>query len=161
MSRTTVYIGLGSNQSDPLLQLQDALQALAQLPHSELLGASPVYRSRPQGPQDQPDFFNMAAALATELPPLTLLDYLQHIEQTQGRQRLRHWGPRTLDLDLLLFGQQCIDHPRLQVPHPQLAQRDFVLQPLLDLDPQLSLPDATPLSRLREQCPDHGLALVD
>ncbi|MDX1589167.1 MAG: 2-amino-4-hydroxy-6-hydroxymethyldihydropteridine diphosphokinase [Oleiphilaceae bacterium] len=158
MNRTTAYIGLGSNQGDPLVQLQDALQALAQLPRSELLAASPVYRSRPQGPQDQPDFLNLAAALATELTPLELLDRLQHIEQIQGRQRLRHWGPRTLDLDLLLFGHESIDHPRLQVPHPQLPQRDFVLQPLLDLAPQLTLPDGTPLSRLREQCPDHGLS---
>ncbi|TVP55188.1 MAG: 2-amino-4-hydroxy-6-hydroxymethyldihydropteridine diphosphokinase [Halomonadaceae bacterium] len=160
MNPVRAYIGLGSNQGDPLLQLQDALRALAQLPQSQLIAASPVYRSRPQGPQDQPDFLNMAAALDTGLEPLDLLDQLQHIEQVQGRQRLRHWGPRTLDLDLILLDRQVIDLPRLQVPHPQLSQRDFVLQPLLDLDPSLTLPDGTALADLRQRCPDFGLTVL-
>ena len=159
MSR--VYVGLGSNIDDPLLQLHQALEGLGQLPQTTLAAASPLYRSRPVGPSDQPDFLNMAVQLDTALTPLALLDHLQQLEHAQGRQRTRHWGPRTLDLDILLWGDQSIDEPRLQVPHPQLPHRDFVLQPLLDLDPALCLPDGTTLQHLRAHCPNNHLEALE
>lgn len=158
---TDAFIGLGSNLADPLAQLASAISALACLPDSALVAQSPFYRSRPVGPQDQPDFVNGAVHLRTKLSPLALLDELQAIEQNQGRVRLRHWGPRTLDLDLLLFGNQTIDDPRLTVPHRELANRDFALQPLLDLSPDLRLPDGRPLAELRHRCADNGLQRLE
>lgn len=157
MTATDAYIGLGSNLADPLSQLARAVAALATLPQSHLMAQSPFYASRPVGPQDQPDFVNGAVHLRTGLTPLALLDALQAIEHAQHRERLRHWGPRTLDLDLLLFGETEIHHPRLTVPHIELPNRDFVLQPLLDLNPDLQLPDGRPIALLREQCADNGL----
>lgn len=157
MTEVTAYIGLGSNLDDPLQQLAGAIASLASLPNTRLLAQSPFYASKPVGPQDQPDFVNGAVALRTGLTPLALLDQLQAIEQRHGRVRQQHWGPRTLDLDLLLYGQDVIDLPRLQVPHPQLPQRDFVLQPLLDLAPDLCLPDGTTLASLRSACADNQL----
>lgn len=154
---STAWIGLGSNLDTPLQQLHLALEALNQLPESRLLDASPIYRSSPVGPSDQPDFLNMAARLETDLEPLSLLDQLLAIEDTQGRVRDQVWGPRVIDLDLLVFGDRILNEARLKVPHPELANRDFVLQPLLDLDPELTLPDGTAVSQLREQCPDNQL----
>lgn len=157
---TTAWIGLGSNQDSPLQQLHLALEALQQLPHSRLLDASPLYQSRPLGPSDQPDFLNMAARLDTGLAPLELLDQLLAIEDIQGRVRERHWGPRTIDLDLLLFDNRVIDEPRLQVPHPELPNRDFVLRPLADLAPALALPDGRRIEDLLASCPDNNLSRV-
>lgn len=161
MTSTEVYIGLGSNLADPLCQLAQAVTALASLPGTALIAQSPFYRSRPVGPQDQPDFVNGAVKLGTSLPPLVLLDHLQRIENAHGRLRKRHWGPRTLDLDLLLYGDRPLQNERLTVPHPELANRDFVLQPLLDLDPELILPDGRALNVLRHQCPDNGLKRLE
>ncbi len=154
---TEAYIGLGSNLQNPVAQLARAVAELAGLPKTTLLAQSPFYASRPVGPQDQPDFVNGAARLQTKLSAHQLLDHLQAIEQAHGRERLRHWGPRTLDLDLLVFGDQSIHDERLTVPHAELANRDFVLQPLLDLAPDLALPDGTPVSELLQQCPDNQL----
>lgn len=154
---TAAYIGLGSNLADPAAQLARALSALASLPDTRLVAQSPFYRSKPVGPQDQPDFVNGAALLDTRLEPLALLDHLQAIEQAHGRQRLKHWGPRTLDLDLLLYGTHTLQDERLTVPHPELANRDFVLQPLLDLTPDLALPDGRTIASLRAVCPDNNL----
>lgn len=145
---TQAYIGLGSNLASPARQLWHALHALAALPGSRLLGSSSFYASKPMGPQDQPDYINAVALLDTHLAPLALLDALQGIEQRQGRVRLRRWGERTLDLDLLLYGQEPIEHPRLQVPHPGLKEREFVIVPLLELTPELVLPDRQPLAAL-------------
>lgn len=161
MKSTDVYIGLGSNQADPLRQLAQAVAKLASLPNTSLVAQSPFYRSRPVGPQDQPDFINGAVKLHTSLAPLTLLDHLQRIENAHGRLRKQHWGPRTLDLDLLLYGDKPVQNDRLAVPHPELANRDFVLQPLLDLDPELVLPDGRALHVLRHQCPDNGLTRLE
>lgn len=155
------YIGLGSNLADPLQQLAAAVVALAALPQTQLKAQSPFYRSSPVGPQDQPDFINGAVELETRLPALVLLDELQAIEHNQGRQRIEHWGPRTLDLDLLLYGDTQIDEDRLQVPHPELPNRDFVLQPLLDLNPELTLPDGRKLAELRQHCPDNHLQRLE
>ncbi|WP_404367843.1 2-amino-4-hydroxy-6-hydroxymethyldihydropteridine diphosphokinase [Marinobacter sp.] len=157
MNRVTAYVGLGSNLENPLRQLATAITALAALPDTSLVAQSPFYRSRPVGPQDQPDFVNGAVGLSTGLPALILLDELQRIEKSHGRERGRRWGPRTLDLDLLLYGHEIIHSPRLVVPHPELTNRDFVLQPLLDIAPSLALPDGRTLEDLRAQCPDNGL----
>lgn len=161
MNRVNAYVGLGSNLAEPLQQLARAVTALARLPATTLVAQSRFYRSRPVGPQDQPDFVNGAVRLDTALAPLELLDQLQAIEQAQGRERLRHWGPRTLDLDLLLYDQATIRQPRLTVPHPELPNRDFVLQPLLDLEPDLTLPDGRSLAELRRTCPDNGLVPLE
>ncbi len=150
---TTCFIGLGSNLSDPLRQLQLARIALAQIPHTQLTGFSPLYRSAPVGPAGQGDYINAVAQLETHLPPESLLDALQAIENQQGRERGERWGPRTLDLDLLLYGDQVIDTPRLQVPHPQIAQRNFVLVPLLALAPEMRLPSGPSLASLLRDCP--------
>ena len=152
-----VFVGLGSNLADPAAQLGRAIAELAALPNTTLVAQSPFYASKPVGPQDQPDYVNGAAWLNTSLAPHVLLDHLQNIEQAHDRERLQHWGPRTLDLDVLLFGQQTLNDDRLTVPHAQLSQRDFALQPLLDLNPKLTLPDGTALALLRRQCPDNQL----
>ena len=157
---TTAWVGLGSNLDNPLQQLHLALEALHQLPETTLADASPVYRSRPVGPSDQPDFLNMAARLETELPATTLLQQLLAIEDAQGRVRTQVWGPRVLDLDLLLYGRETIARPELTVPHPELPSRDFVLRPLLDLDPDLALPDGRRIEELLRACPDNGLTPV-
>jgi 2-amino-4-hydroxy-6-hydroxymethyldihydropteridine diphosphokinase len=155
------YIGLGSNLDNPKEHVKQALEDLKQLPKSQLLLASKLYLSKPVGPQDQDDFVNAVALLVTELGPLALLDQLQAIEQRHQRVRERHWGPRTLDLDLLLFGDQYIKHSRLTVPHAELANRDFVVGPLFELCPELILPNGTRLQELLQQCPIDGLICVD
>lgn len=127
-----VVIGLGSNLQQPEQQIEQALDALQALAEGEV-SASSLYRTPPMGPQDQPDYINAVASFESTLAPLELLDQLQQIEQAQGRVRKRHWGERTLDLDLLLYGDQQLDHPKLQVPHPGIATRAFVLVPLLEL----------------------------
>src|SRR5512143_2122176 len=120
-----VYIGLGSNLDDPLSQVQTAIDELASLPQSCLHAVSPLYRTPPLGPADQPDYINAVAAIDTDLDPLALLDELQRIEHHHGRVRSLRWGPRTLDLDLLLYGQSTLASERLTVPHPGLCERPF------------------------------------
>ena len=156
------YIGLGSNLGDPLAQLRSAVKALAQLPGSRLTAVSRFYRSSPMGPSDQPDYLNAVAMLDTRLGAEQLLDALQAIEQAQGRVRgPERWGPRTLDLDLLLYGAECIDSERLQVPHPGIAERGFVLYPLADIAPELVLPDGRSLRELLAACPREGLSVLE
>lgn len=134
------YIGLGSNlsnqQGDSRAILRDAVQALAAYGEVRV---SALYASKPLGPQDQPDFLNAAVSLLTCLPPFALLDVLQQLEKEAGRVKLRHWGERTLDLDLLIYGSEVIQSERLTVPHTGILQRHFVLLPLLDLNPQLQV----------------------
>lgn len=155
------YIGLGSNLENPRAQVEQALVELATTPQSQLLAKSPLYRSAPVGPGDQPDYINAVALLETSLSPLALLDTLQAIEQSHQRVRIEHWGPRTLDLDILLLDQQTIDSERLKVPHPYLTQRNFVLYPLADIAPELQLPDGTNLQERIAQCPRAGLAPIE
>ncbi|QLC73752.1 2-amino-4-hydroxy-6-hydroxymethyldihydropteridine diphosphokinase [Pseudomonas sp. LPB0260] len=153
-----VYIGLGSNLAEPLQQLHGALAALAELPQSQLSATSSFYASDPLGPADQPRYVNAVAALDTALAPLALLDALQAIELNQGRTRkAERWGPRTLDLDILLFGQRRLDEPRLTVPHYHMHARPFVLYPLAELAPDLVLPDGRALQQLLDACPFQGL----
>lgn len=151
------FIGLGSNLDEPLQQIQHALKALAGLDGSTLGAVSPFYRNPAIGPGEQPDFINAVAELHTTLTPLDLLAQLHRIENAQGRERNIRWGARTLDLDLLLYGDRIITLPELQVPHPRLCERNFVLYPLHDIAPTLTLPDDTPLTTLLDCCSAHGL----
>ncbi|KKN81849.1 hypothetical protein LCGC14_0315220 [marine sediment metagenome] len=151
---TRCYIGLGSNQADPQAQVNAACVALARIPLTRVVACSSLYRSRPMGPQDQPAYINAAVALHTDLNAEQLLDSLQQIEQQQGRVRkAERWGPRTLDLDILLFGEEQISTARLQVPHYHMHARAFVLYPLAELQPELQMPDGTPLQQLLNDCP--------
>ena len=154
------YIGLGSNLSQPAQQLRSALDCLNNLPETRLTRCSSFYRSAPVGPGEQPDYVNAVAELETALPPLQLLNRLQAIEAEHGRERSIRWGARTLDLDILLFGQQCIDGERLQVPHPRMGERNFVLLPLAELEPQLQLPTGESIQALLRQCPDNRLEKI-
>lgn len=131
-----VYVGIGSNLHAPLQQVLTGIQALSTHPHLRHIQSSPIYQSKPVGPQDQPDFINGVIYFQTRLAPHDVLDVLQKIEQAHGRVRKRHWGERTLDLDLLIYGTSEIHTPRLTVPHPFMLERGFVLYPLADLAPQ-------------------------
>lgn len=151
-----VYIGMGSNLAAPAEQLREAVKALGQLPHTRLSGVSSFYVSDSLLP-GQPRYTNAVAALDTALEPLALLDALQAIENGQGRERLERWGPRTLDLDILLFGDRLIDEPRLKVPHYHMQARAFVLYPLAELAPGITLADGRALDDLLAACPFEGL----
>jgi len=150
------YIGLGSNLENPKGQVQQALQELAALPLSRLVASSSLYATPPVGPQDQPDFINAVACLETHLSPLALLDQLQALEQRHRRRQLRHWGPRTLDLDLLLYGELTLHQPRLTVPHGQMHARAFVLVPLVEVATALQHPIT-----LHQQPLNHWLTAVN
>ncbi|NAX20258.1 2-amino-4-hydroxy-6-hydroxymethyldihydropteridine diphosphokinase [Vibrio sp. V39_P1S14PM300] len=156
----TAYIAIGSNLADPVTQARQAIEALAQLPRSAFIQASQLYSSSPMGPQDQPDYINAVVAIKTELTPLELLDCTQAIEQEQGRVRKdERWGPRTLDLDILLYGNEVIDSERLIIPHYGMKEREFVLYPLAEIAPSLQLPDGTELSDLLQQVARNGLSI--
>ncbi|MEH6353261.1 MULTISPECIES: 2-amino-4-hydroxy-6-hydroxymethyldihydropteridine diphosphokinase [unclassified Pseudomonas] len=152
-----IYIGMGSNLAEPAEQLRSAIQALAQLPDTQLVGVSAFYQSDSLLP-GQPRYTNAVAVLDSRLAPLDLLDALQAIETGQGRERLERWGPRTLDLDILLFGDRLIDESRLKVPHYHMQARAFVLYPLAELAPaDLRLADGRLLKDLLAACPFVGL----
>lgn len=155
------FIGLGSNLQAPARQLHSALHALAATQGITQVTPSPFYRSVAIGPGEQPDYVNAVAAIETHLTPLELLDALQAIEQAHGRVRgpLR-WTARTLDLDLLLFDDSVIESERLTVPHPHMAERNFVLRPLWDLAPTLHLPDGRSIAALLATCGDKGITLL-
>ncbi len=157
----TAYIGLGSNLADPQAQLQRAFVELAGLPQSRLRAQSSLYRSAPMGPQDQPDYVNAVAALETALSPLALLAELQALEHAHQRVRGEYWGPRTLDLDLLLYADQRIDLPTLSVPHPGLYERNFVLYPLAEIAPGLDIPGFGALGELLARCERGSLAVIN
>ena len=158
MSEVLAYIGLGSNLDNPESQLKTAIEALTGLPQTRLQARSSLYRSAPMGPQDQPDYLNAVVQLSTGLEPEALLDKLQGIEQAQGRVRAQHWGPRTLDLDILLYGEDVVATERLKIPHPGIAERSFVLYPLAEINGQLEIPGLGGVGSLMEQCPDAGLS---
>ncbi len=157
---THAYIGLGSNLDTPRGHIARALDELASLPYTKLITCSALYSSHAVGPGNQPNYINAVALINTELTPLQLLDRLQSIEQAHRRIRIEHWGPRTLDLDILLFDKQIITNERLQIPHPHMKQRNFVLYPLADITPNLILPCGTPLSELLVTCPHTGLERI-
>lgn len=142
-----VYVALGSNLANPQRQVESAFDALALLPQTCLTARSSLFITPPLGPQDQPDYVNAVAALDTQLPPEIFLDHTQRIEQMQGRERkAERWGPRTLDLDILLFGHQIISSERLTVPHYDMKNRLFMLEPLAEIAPTLVFPDGETLS---------------
>lgn len=144
---TLVYIALGSNLASPLTQVNAAIAALGAIPDSRIVAVSGFYRTPPLGPQDQPDYLNAAVALETTLAPETLLDHTQRIELDQGRVRkAERWGPRTLDLDIMLFGEKTITTPRLTVPHYDMKNRGFMLWPLFEIAPALRFPDGETLA---------------
>jgi len=162
-----VYIGLGANLDDPRAQVMRAIDELAALPNSHLLAVSTLYRSAPmvlpgQNPDTQPDYINAVAKLETRLDPHSLLDALQTIEQAHGRQRDgARWGPRPLDLDILLYGNQQLDDERLQVPHAGMAVRNFVLYPLEELaSRELAIPGVGRLADLLNKCSPEGLEKI-
>lgn len=147
------FIGLGSNMDDPVAQLDSAVSHLQSWAGISLLAVSGYYGSTPVGPQNQPDFVNAVADVSTSLSPQALLEALQAIEQRQHRERVEHWGPRTLDLDILLYGDQNLQEPDLTIPHPRMTERAFVLIPLSDLAPDLIL-NGQPLDTWLDQITD-------
>ncbi|MBY6064841.1 2-amino-4-hydroxy-6-hydroxymethyldihydropteridine diphosphokinase [Pseudidiomarina sediminum] len=157
---TAVYIALGANLGEPVTTLTEALAHLRNDGVLHAVQCSSFYRSRPMGPQDQPDYVNAVLAATTTLAPLELLDYLQQVEQQFGRVRDRRWGARSLDLDLLLYGVQQIHHPRLTVPHVGLTERDFVLLPLLEIAPALALPDGRAIKGFVSNIANHDLIKI-
>ncbi len=150
MTRTvTAYVGLGSNLDDPAAQIARAIDALEVLPDCCLRAVSSFYRNPPMGPQDQPDYVNAVVALDTRLAPRALLDAMQVIERSQGRDRNgQRWGPRTIDLDLLVYGDTVLDEDHLKVPHAGIAARAFVLVPLAEIALELSIPGQAALAIL-------------
>jgi len=155
------YIGIGSNLDDPERQVRAAIDALMRLPRTTFGRASRLYRTAPWGRTDQPAFVNAAAALSTELPPRELLDALLAIERKHGRQRAgERWGPRVIDLDILVYGDARIDEPGLHVPHPHIGERAFVLLPLADLDPELEIPGLGPVRALLERVDRAGCSVL-
>ena len=154
----SAFVALGANLGDPRAQIERAVAALSQLPNSRLIACSPLYGSIPMGPSDQPDYVNGVAWLETDLTAHELLDQTQRIELEHGRVRkAERWGPRTLDLDLLLFGNQQVADSRLTVPHYGMKERAFVLVPLFDLAPDLQLPCGSWLRDLVASCDRSGL----
>jgi 2-amino-4-hydroxy-6-hydroxymethyldihydropteridine diphosphokinase len=156
------YIGLGSNLAEPVAQIKSAHAAIAAIPGVKELAFSGLYHSLPMGPQNQPDYVNAVMCVSTGLLPMDLLRSLQAIENDQGRVRKgERWGARTLDLDVLLYGDQIIDLPDLTVPHPGLAERSFVLYPLVEIAPHLFVPGKGAIADLISQCPLSGLKRLD
>ena len=154
---TVAYIALGSNLNKPIEQLNSALAAISGLPNTELVRYSAFYQSKPLGPQDQPDYINAVAQIRTNLPPLQLLDALQNIERMHGRKRLRHWGERTLDLDILLYDQQIMQTERLTLPHYDMEKREFVIIPLAEIAPDLILPSRKKIADLARRFEPHQM----
>ncbi|GAB5451435.1 MAG: 2-amino-4-hydroxy-6-hydroxymethyldihydropteridine diphosphokinase [Halioglobus sp.] len=152
----SAYVALGSNLDDPPTQLANACNALQHIDQTRLEAVSSVFRSSAVGPGNQPDYLNAVAQLITELPALALLQALQQIERAQGRVRDEHWGPRTLDLDLLLYGDVSLETDTLTLPHPRMYQRDFVLLPLQELwNENGVLPNGSDLATLLRACADN------
>jgi 2-amino-4-hydroxy-6-hydroxymethyldihydropteridine diphosphokinase len=157
--RLLAYIGIGSNLGDPVVQVREAIEALGDLPDSILVARSSLYRGKPMGPPEQPDYVNAVIALDTVLSPEALLVALQAIEQRLGRDRSAEekWGPRLLDLDLLLYGSREIRSVELTIPHPGMHERDFVLIPLAEIAGDITIPGRGTLSAFLSRCENHSL----
>lgn len=152
------FIGIGSNLGDSIAHVQLAVTAIDALMQCKVVNASSFYTSKPMGPQDQPDYCNAVIEICHELTPLELLDALQHIELTAGRERKdERWGPRTLDLDIILFNDLEIHTERLTIPHYGMKVREFVLMPLHEIAPDLILPDGDNISHLCNNIDSNGL----
>lgn len=157
---TLAYVALGANLGDPVATVKQAVEALKGLPRGCLLTVSSLYRTAPIGLKDQPDFINAVAALETELTPAALLDELFAIEAHFGRQRSIRNAPRTLDLDLLLYGEICLDDPAITLPHPRMHERAFVLAPLAEIAPSLAIPGHGSIGVLRERCAEQNIERI-
>lgn len=156
------YIGLGSNLNGPAQQVSQALTSLSAIQHTQCIRHSSLYGSAPQGPQDQPDFVNAVALIETALTPYELLKTLQDLEVRQGKVKQRHWGERVIDLDILLYDDVEMDDPTLTLPHPCIAQRDFVLLPLQEISPALCIPVQGSVQSLLDKLSEHYVtALAD
>jgi len=155
------HVGLGSNLEDPMRQVRQGFEELARLPGTHLLSHSSLYRTAPVGKPDQPDFVNAVAVLETELAPSDLLRHLLALEVGHGRVRAERNGPRTLDLDLLLLGDQVVHGPGLEVPHPRMHERAFVLLPLAEVSPQAVIPGRGRVADLLVQVADQRVARID
>ena len=160
MPVVTAYISLGSNLDAPLQQVLCAVEEIAEIENTELIATSRLYRSDPVGPGDQEDYINAAVGVRTTLAPLQLLNAIQAIENAHGRKRIVRWGSRTLDLDLLLYGEETINNERLIVPHKEMHWRNFVLRPLADMAPELVLPTGQNLQKLLQTIGDEGLSAI-
>jgi len=155
-----VYLGLGSNLSDPEQQIRKAIVQIANITEIKISAMSSLYFSRPMGPQDQPDYMNAVIEIKTTLKPIALLDKLQAIENNAGRIRKENrWGARILDIDMLLYNDESIDTERLTVPHYGLQEREFVLIPLAEIDNKLMLPNGESVSTLAEKIASNGLKI--
>jgi len=155
-----VYIGVGSNLDDPPAQVLRAFEKLAGLPRTKVILTSPVYRTRPFGPVDQPEYANAVVGLLTQLGPCELLEQLQSIEAAQGRPRRedrQRWGPRIIDLDMLVYGCERSQDPQLTLPHPGIVERNFVLYPLADIAPDLDIPGLGRVTELKGRVTSAGL----
>lgn len=154
---TDAYIGLGSNLDDPYTHIAYALHELAELPYSSLHTVSSVYKSKPMGPADQPAYANAVACVKTRLVAIDLLHMLQALEDLHGRIRKQHWGPRTLDLDILVYGNLKSNREELTIPHPGIKYREFVLYPLHEINKDLMIPGLGAVHRIQKNCYANGL----
>lgn len=156
------YIGIGANLNNPLLTVKKAIAELGEIPQTSLISVSQIYQSKPMGPEDQPDYVNAAALVSTHLTPHELFKYTCDIELLHGRVRNgAHWGPRTLDLDILLYDNLTITDETLTVPHYGMKEREFVIYPLLDIDPSLVLPCGTQVNSLTQAVPLNGMTAIE
>ena len=155
---TRAYIGLGSNLADPKKQVTSATEQVAKIAQCEVVQVSSLYLSKPMGPQDQGDYINAVLSLNTDLSALELLDALQDLENNAGRVRKENrWGARILDCDIILFGDETIDHSRLTVPHYGMKVREFVILPLAEIEPTLCLPCGANITTLAKKINDNGI----
>jgi 2-amino-4-hydroxy-6-hydroxymethyldihydropteridine diphosphokinase len=159
--RRSAYVGIGSNLNDPRARVQEAFEHLEALNSTGWLLRSRLYRTRPMGPQDQPDFVNAAAGMLTRLTARELLAALLDIERSMGRNRQERWGPRVIDLDLIWMPGEIIDEPGLTVPHPGVSTRNFVLYPLADIAPSLAIPGQGTVSELLRHAGDDGISVLE
>ena len=161
-AREHAYVGVGSNLDDPLHHVRDAISGLDRLPATRLVSRSSLYRTKAVGPVEQPDFINAVVCLETLLAPRALLAELQAVEAAHGRRRdgIR-WGPRPLDLDILLYGSLRLDDGGLIIPHPRITERAFVLTPLLEIAPALIIPGGPPIAELAALASSHGVAMLE
>jgi 2-amino-4-hydroxy-6-hydroxymethyldihydropteridine diphosphokinase len=155
------YVAIGSNLNHPRERVSEAFERLAALPATRLELRSRLYRSRPLGPQDQPYFVNAAGGLLTELSARELLDALLGVERAMGRDRHERWGPRIIDLDLVWMIGEAIEEPGLNVPHPGVSTRNFVLYPLADIAPTLEIPERGRVLDLKLRAGDDGIAVLE
>lgn len=154
------YIGIGSNIDGPGERARRAAEALDGLPQTRLSALSPFYLNPPMGPAEQPHYVNAVAHVTTGLEARRLLDLLLEIEAAHGRVRQQHWGPRTLDLDLLVYGESVSDDPELRLPHPGIAERAFVLVPLADIAPGLMVPGLGRVADLKAMLPESAVGAL-